>query len=292
MNFTPEEILQKLTYSFTIFMFGVLLLETIGTIIEFKKRYKKELVVNYTTGVFSLLTVGLIKTFIITKLLFIVYEYRIFDLSLKWHVWIGAFLAYTFYDYVSHMLYHRVRILWCFHATHHSVQYMHSSAGFRVSVLNIFSAHSLLLLLPLFGLHPITYFLVYTLAKFWGVVLHINEKHVGKIGWLGYILVSPSAHQVHHGSNKIYIDKNYGEVVPWFDMLFGTYAIETEKPNYGTAYATEELGFWDSQLFEFRRLKKDLKQESSWKEKMKIMLYPPSYMEQREVAAKIEMVVN
>ena len=287
MNLTTEQLLQKLTLGLTVFMVIVLILETLGTLIEFKKKYKKELVVNYTTGAFSLVATGAIKTLIITKLLFIVYEYRLFDFSLKWYVWIGAFLAYTFYDYVSHMLYHRVRILWCFHATHHSVQYMHSSAGFRVSVLNVFTAHSLLLFLPLLGFHPLAYFIVYTLAKFWGIILHINEKYVGNIGWLGYILVSPSAHQVHHGSNEIYIDKNYGEVVPWFDMLFGTYATKTEKPRYGTAYATEELNFWDSQLFEFRRLRKDLKEVNSFKEKLKIIFYPPSYSAQREVLGEV-----
>jgi hypothetical protein len=38
---------------------------------------------------------------------------------------------------------------------------------------------------------------------------------------------------VHHGSNPIYIDKNFGGVFIVWDRLFGTYQPETEKVNYG-----------------------------------------------------------
>ena len=54
-----------------------------------------------------------------------------------------------------------------------------------------------------------------------------------KLGALEYILVTPSHHRVHHGSNEVYIDKNYGNLLIIWDKMFGTYAEEKEKVTYG-----------------------------------------------------------
>ena len=53
------------------------------------------------------------------------------------------------------------------------------------------------------------------------------------MGVLEGIMDTPSAHRVHHGSNAIYIDKNFGGVLIIWDKLFKTYQPETEKVNYG-----------------------------------------------------------
>jgi sterol desaturase/sphingolipid hydroxylase (fatty acid hydroxylase superfamily) len=154
---------------------------------------------------------------------------------------------------------------------------MHSSAGFRASVLDIFSLNIFLLLLPLFGIHPLVYFIIYSIHKFWGMFIHVNERIVNKIGFLEYFLVSPSNHHLHHARNTPYLDKNYGEFVPWYDMLFGTYVQEKEKPRYGTVNMQTELNFWDSQLFEFRRLRADMKKTRQLKTKMKYLFYSPGW---------------
>ena len=39
----------------------------------------------------------------------------------------------------------------------------------------------------------------------------------------------PSHHRVHHGSNKQYIDKNYGNLLIIWDRMFGTFEPEEEK---------------------------------------------------------------
>jgi sterol desaturase/sphingolipid hydroxylase (fatty acid hydroxylase superfamily) len=155
---------------------------------------------------------------------------------------------------------------------------MNSSAGFRASVLDIFSLNVLLLLLPLFGIHPLVYFIIYTLHKFWGMFIHVNERFVNKLGILDYLLVSPSNHHLHHASNEPYIDKNYGELVPWYDMIFGTYVKEKEKPVYGTVQVQTELNFWDSQFFEFRRLKADLKNAGNLRTKLGYLFKPPGWV--------------
>ena len=272
-----QHLADRLTYYLGIYIVILVLGETIFSFVLFKKTYKKELLVNLVTGGVSIFTTGFFKIYIFTSLFVKVYDYRLFEIGIHWYTWVIGFFAYTLYDYFTHVIYHRVRLFWCFHSVHHSVQHMNSSAGFRASVLDVFSLNIFLLLLPLFGIHPLVYFIIYSIHKFWGMFIHVNERFVNKTGFLEYILVSPSNHHLHHASNTRYIDKNYGELVPWYDMLFGTYVQEKEKPDYGTVSIQRELGFWDSQLFEFRRLNKDMKSAGSFKTRLKYLFYPPEW---------------
>lgn len=260
-----------------VYIAALVICETVFSFLLFKKTYKKELLVNLAAGAVSIFTVGFFKTYIFSYLFIKAYEWRWFDIGIHWYTWVIGFFAYTFYDYFTHVLYHKVRLLWCFHSVHHSVQHMNSSAGFRTSVLDLFSVNIFLLLLPLCGIHPLVYFIIYSIHKFWGLFIHVNERFVNKIGFLEYFLVSPSNHHLHHASNAPYIDKNYGEFVPWYDMLFGTYVQEEEKPRYGTINVQRELGFWESQLFEFRRLGTDLKATNNFRTKLKYIFYSPGW---------------
>ncbi len=65
------------------------------------------------------------------------------------------------------------------------------------------------------------------LGLFYQFFLHTDA--VPPLGWLeGKLLNTPSAHRVHHGSNSVYIDRNYaGALIVW-DRLFGTYQAEVE----------------------------------------------------------------
>jgi len=266
-----------LSYYLSIYIAILVGVETLLSYLLFHKTYKKELLVNLLTGGVSIFTVGLFKVFVFTWLFNWVYQHRITDPGMHWYTWVIGFFAYSFYDFFTHVLYHRVRLFWCFHSVHHSVQHMNSSAGFRASVLDIFSLNIFLLLLPLFGIHPLVYFIIYTLHKFWGMFIHVNEKFVGKIGILEYLVTSPSNHHLHHASNEQYIDKNYGELVPWYDMLFGTYVKEVEPPVYGTTLVKQEQGFWESQLFEFRRLVQDIRGATGLKTKLGYLFRPPGW---------------
>jgi sterol desaturase/sphingolipid hydroxylase (fatty acid hydroxylase superfamily) len=46
------------------------------------------------------------------------------------------------------------------------------------------------------------------LYQFW-----IHVTWIPKLGWLEYVLNTPSAHRVHHASNPEYIDANFGGVL-------------------------------------------------------------------------------
>ena len=44
---------------------------------------------------------------------------------------------------------------------------------------------------------------------------------------------TPSHHRVHHGSNRQYLDKNYGGILIVWDRLFGTFEKEVRRVRYG-----------------------------------------------------------
>lgn len=64
--------------------------------------------------------------------------------------------------------------------------------------------------------------------QFW-----IHSQHIGRLGWLEKVLVTPSLHRVHHGQNPRYIDRNHGGVFIFWDRLFGTWQEEDEPVVYG-----------------------------------------------------------
>ena len=59
------------------------------------------------------------------------------------------------------------------------------------------------------------------LYQFW-----LHADWIPRLGWLEYVLNTPSSHRVHHARNPEYLDANYGGVLIVFDRLFGSYIAE------------------------------------------------------------------
>lgn len=262
-----------LPYYFAILIVG----EAIYLLVKFKKIYYKETTVNLITGFLSISIQAVIKTFFFAGLYYNVYAHRIWELGLSWRAWVLGFFLYTFLQFFTHLLYHKVRLFWCLHEVHHSAISMNVTTGLRTSIFDIVALEMSYLLLPLIGIDPLVYFMLYVINKFWGAFIHMNEKIVDRIPFVEYILVSPEAHHIHHARNIQYLDKNYGEVIPWFDKIFGTYSKKTEEPLYGTLKIKEEIGFWEAQVHEFRALWKDVKTTPKWKHKIAYFFMPPGW---------------
>ncbi|MFW0717437.1 sterol desaturase family protein [Pedobacter sp. N23S346] len=153
--------------------------------------------------------------------------------KLPHNVWIFllTFVTADFIYYWFHRASHRWKPLWAFHLIHHSAMHMNLTAAYR---LNWFSA----LLSPLFFIPaallgmPFDFIVIsYALNLVYQFFLHTEA--IGKLGLVEKVMDTPSSHRVHHGSNPIYIDKNFGGVLIIWDRLFGTYQPETERVNYG-----------------------------------------------------------
>ena len=74
------------------------------------------------------------------------------------------------------------------------------------------------------------------LAQAWSLIYQfwIHTERIRKLPRpLEFVLNTPSHHRVHHGSNEVYLDKNYGGILIIWDRLFGTYEPEGERVRYG-----------------------------------------------------------
>lgn len=154
-----------------------------------------------------------------------------FTLPHKVWVFLLTFITADFFYYWFHRLSHLWKPLWAFHMVHHSAMRMNLTAAYR---LNWFSALvSPLFFIPaaLLGMPPDFIVISYALNLAYQFLLHTEA--VGRLGPVEKIMDTPSSHRVHHGSNPIYIDKNFGGVLIIWDRLFGTYQPETEKVVYG-----------------------------------------------------------
>lgn len=142
-------------------------------------------------------------------------------------------LAADFTYYWEHRIAHEVRILWTQHAVHHSSRDYNIITGIRFGPLE--GLWSLLSHIPLvfLGFSPdmIFFGIIVVLAyQTW-----IHTELIGRLGPLEWVLNTPSHHRVHHGSDRKYLDKNYGGITIIWDRLFGTFQVEEETPRYGLA---------------------------------------------------------
>jgi len=155
-------------------------------------------------------------------------RHRIGEIALDGWVAIAAlFIGQEFCYYWFHRAAHRVRWFWCNHAVHHSPNQLNLSAAYRIGILSRLTG-SAVFYAPLIwlGFPPRVVFEVLSLNllyQFW-----IHATWIPKLGWLEWILNTPSAHRVHHAANLEYLDANYGGVLIVFDRLFGTYRAERD----------------------------------------------------------------
>lgn len=144
-----------------------------------------------------------------------------------------------FIYYLSHRIFHKVNVLWAFHFTHHTITKFNVLNGLR-SPLNIILPKSIgysLFLPPLF--------LGYTLNELSNMIIVLgiygtwtHTSFFKNLGWLEYILVTPSHHRVHHciTENSSRCGANFGGLLIIWDKMFGTFKGESnEKHIYGVS---------------------------------------------------------
>ena len=154
------------------------------------------------------------------------WQYRLYDMPLghKW-TWVVLFAGQDFCYYWMHRADHRVRWLWATHSVHHSPNTLNLSAAYRLgwtarlSVAPVFFAP-----LVLAGFPPALIGAVLAANLFYQFWLH--AAWMPGLGPLEWVLNTPAHHRVHHGSNREYLDTNFGGVLIVFDRLFGTFAAE------------------------------------------------------------------
>jgi sterol desaturase/sphingolipid hydroxylase (fatty acid hydroxylase superfamily) len=146
-------------------------------------------------------------------------------------VFVLCFLLADFCYYWFHRVSHSWKPLWAFHLVHHSSMQMNLTTAYRLNWFGAIVSPLFFIPLALLGFPPTYIVASYALNLVYQFFLHTEA--IGKLGKIEGLIDTPSAHRVHHGSNPLYIDKNFGGVLIIWDRLFGTYQAETEKVRYG-----------------------------------------------------------
>ena len=207
----------------------------------------------------------------------IVARYQLAQLSDQalW-VWISCFLLYDFAYYWKHRLGHEVALFWGSHVAHHQSEDFNLSTALRQSSIDFYG---FLFYLPFFflGFPAEILFTVVSLNliyQFW-----VHTEHVPKLGPFEWIFVSPSNHRVHHGRNKVYVDKNYGGVFILWDRIFGSFQEElAEEP---VAFGLRKpLNSWNpvwANVHVYWRLILDFSAMPGVLNKLKLLVKPPGW---------------
>jgi sterol desaturase/sphingolipid hydroxylase (fatty acid hydroxylase superfamily) len=214
---------------------------------------------------FRAVYVGILLTFF--------YNHRITSsIQIPWLYWTVLIIFEDFMYYWLHRVDHHVRLFWATHVTHHSSEKFNFTVGIRSSVMEPLYRFVYFIPLALVGFTPIDIAFIYSVTQTWGILVH--TERIKKLGWLEYILVTPSHHRVHHGSNPKYLDKNLGMMLIIWDKLFGTFqpelpASEYQPIKYGLTKpiiketpVTLVFHEWDSIRKDFK--KKDLSLKDRW----------------------------
>ena len=206
------------------------------------------------------------------------YQYRLLDLQAALPPWLLCLMALFLIDlmfYLWHRASHRVRFLWAIHLSHHSSQEMNFSVAFRQPVLAPLFKIPFFALLPILGLDPTIIVVVGTISTLWGVVGH--TQIIPKLGIAEWFLNTPSAHRVHHGINRQYVDKNYANMFICIDRLLGTYEPEVEPVRYGLISQANTQNPATLTGMEWVKIWRDLKTARSLREAVCYVCGPPGW---------------
>lgn len=202
-------------------------------------------------------------------------NWRFFTIQTTWIVAILLFIGVDFFYYWFHRMSHQVNALWAAHIVHHQSEEYNLTVALRQSWIQGWFSWVFYLPLAFLGFNPILFLTIsslVTLYQFW-----IHTKAIKHLGFLEYILNTPSHHRVHHGSNPKYIDKNHAGTLIIWDKMFGTFQKEEEEVVYGI---TKPLASWNpiwANLHYWNELLASAKKASSFKDKVKIFIMPPGW---------------
>jgi len=228
----------------------------------------------------------------VAGLFYYVYEYlqqrfALFTIRANVLTWILLLVCTDFVWYWYHRLAHEWNIFWAVHVVHHQSEDFNYTVSARITVLQAFVRTGFWCVLPIVGFPAgmiTSILIVHGLYPFF-----IHTRVIGKLGFLEYILVTPSHHRVHHASNEKYLDKNYGDVLIIWDKLFGTFQAEEEEPQYGLTKPLKSFSFLWQHFHFFIELWIAVKKEKGFFNKIRLLFKKPDVIDpkNREIAEEI-----
>lgn len=263
--------------------FVLILVELIYDAVQRKKKNKgsyrlNDAFTNISCGIIDQATGVFAKVFTI-GIYALVYELLVnvtpWSMPSNWATWILCFFAVDLAYYWSHRLSHEINLFWTGHVVHHQSEDYNLSVALRQGAFQ--KVLMLWVYLPLAAIgFPTEWFVISIglnlLYQFW-----IHTEYVEKMGWLEYILNTPSHHRVHHGRNPKYIDKNHAGVFIIWDRMFGTFKEEEERPTYGITRPLNTFNPVMAHVQPFTDLWRDARSIPGWGDRLRYLFAPPGW---------------
>ncbi|MFN3755508.1 MAG: sterol desaturase family protein [Flavobacterium sp.] len=208
----------------------------------------------------------------------IVQRISFFEIQNNIVTYIIAFFVIDFYGYWTHRWSHQINIFWNKHAIHHSSEEFNLACALRQSISSFVNLFTFLLIpAALMGVPSMVIAIVlpiHLFLQFW-----YHTRHIGKLGFLEKIIVTPSHHRVHHAINPKYLDKNHGQIFIFWDKWFGTFQEELKNvpPVYGI---TRPAQTWNPIRINFQHLGlmiQDAWRSNNWNDKLNIWIKPTGW---------------
>lgn len=176
-------------------------------------------------------------------------------------------LAFDFLGYWIHRAQHQFKGWWSLHALHHSQRQMTMWSDNRNHLLDSILVDTLLITAAqLMGVPPSQFIAIVAIT-----LLSENFQHANVKIWFGTVgerlWISPRFHRLHHSIGigpethgpATLGGHNFGVLLPWWDMLFGTANFDLRFDATGVRDQVEQgrdygAGFWAQQWQGLKRL--------------------------------------
>jgi sterol desaturase/sphingolipid hydroxylase (fatty acid hydroxylase superfamily) len=192
-----------------------------------------------------------------------------------WWAWPLLFLGDDVSYYWFHRISHESRLFWASHVVHHSSRHYNLSTALRQTWVPM-TYLPFWLWLPVLGFAP----WMVLLAQSWSLIYQfwIHTERIRRLPrWYEALFNTPSHHRVHHGSNEVYLDRNYGGILIVWDRLFGTFEPEGERVRYGLTTNIRTFNPMRVAFHEYAALLADMRRARRWRTRAELALRGPGW---------------
>lgn len=167
---------------------------------------------------------------------------------------IACVLARDLLEYLFHRAQHAIPLLWEMHSLHHSEEAFNVMTGHREFWL--VAPLKIALLYPLIG---ILFYVPVKVAVISGIVFAVSHfvAHLNlrvSLGPFTLLVANPKFHRIHHSLQPEHYNKNFSDLLPLWDVLFGTVWVpgKNEFPETGLMPRDKPTGLIDGLLWPLR----------------------------------------
>ncbi len=151
---------------------------------------------------------------------------RLVRSQLVWLQVLELMLLADLVQYWVHRGFHRLPLLWRFHAIHHSIRELDWLAGSRLHLVDVVVTRALVVLPAfVFGFAKPALYAWLVIIAVHGVLNHVNLRF--RLRWIEDLVVMPRFHYWHHAVSPP--DRNFAVHFPWLDRLFGTHFLPGDR---------------------------------------------------------------